>query len=275
MLTVESIVPPPLRFACLTPCVPGKTLGEQCAVIAAAGCTGVETIIFPDTPLVRWQQEFQRCTSDNGLQPVAVILGGLALYQPGQLPWIKEALQSIAATGAAALITPEYRAQDPLPLFPPYPAPPAAEQAQVMSNVVAISEMVRALRMALWLEPITQFESRFWRAVDPVLTLCDVLANPQVGLALDFHNMNITERDINATLRKSSAWLRHIHLADNNRRLPGHGHIDFAAGLATLQQIGYTGWYSFECGVPGDFVTEVRRSIANLTAQPLILEKTL
>lgn len=262
------------RFACLTPCVPGKTLAEQCALIAAAGCTGVETIIFPDTPLAQWQQEFQRCAGDNGLQPVAVIVGGLALYQPGQLPWIKEALQAIGETGAAALITPEYRAQDPLPLFPPYPAPPAAEQAQVMSNVVAISEMVRALHMALWLEPITQFESRFWRAVDPVLTLCAVLANPHVGLALDFHNMNITERDINETLCKSSAWVRHIHLADNNRRLPGHGHIDFAAGLATLQQIGYTGWYSFECGVPGDFVTEVRQSIAYLTTQPFLLEKT-
>lgn len=258
-----------MRFACLTPCVPGRTLAEQCALIGAAGCTGVETIIFPDTPLARWQQEFQRGAGENGLQPVAVILGGLALYQSGQLPWIQEALQAIAETGAAALITPEYRAQDPLPLFPPYPAPPAAEQAQVLTNVVAISEMVRALQMALWLEPITQFESRFWRAVDPVLTLCAVLANPQVGLALDFHNMNITERDINATLQKSSVWLRHLHLADSNRRLPGEGHIDFASGLTTLQQIGYAGWYSFECGVLGDFVTEVRLSIAFLSRKEL------
>jgi sugar phosphate isomerase/epimerase len=256
----------PLPFACLTTCVPGRSLAEQCAQIAAAGCMGVETIVFPDTPLEPWQHDLQQSAGVNGLQVVAVILGGLALYRSGQLSWIKEALAAIAEIGAAALITPEYRAQDPLPLFPPYAAPPLAEQRQVMDNVTAMSEVARTRSMSLWLEPITQFESRFWREVDPVLALCEQLANPYMGLALDFHNMNITERDIHATLQRSRAWLRHIHLADNNRRLPGQGHIDFGAALATLHQIGYRGWYSFECGGFGDFVTEVRQAIAQLAS---------
>src|SRR5215204_5478321 len=116
-----------IKFACVTMVAPGATLAEQCANIAAAGCTGIETIIFPTTPLAHWQQEIRNAADNAGVQIVAVILGGLALNQPGQLPWIGEALHAIKEIGAAGLITPEYRAQDPLPLFPPFPTPPVEE----------------------------------------------------------------------------------------------------------------------------------------------------
>ncbi len=116
-----------MKFACLTTVIPDKTLAEQCAMIAAAGCTGVETIIFPATRLEQWQQAIQIASENAGLQTVAVILGGLALYQPDFPGWLPEALQAIKEVKAAALLTPEYRAQDPLPLFPPYPAPLAIE----------------------------------------------------------------------------------------------------------------------------------------------------
>lgn len=254
-----------MKFACLTTAIPDKTLAEQCAMMAAAGCTGVETIVFPNTPLEQWQQMVSVASANAGLQTVAVILGGLALYQPNFPSWLPEALQAIKEVKAAALLTPEYRAQDPLPLFPPYPAPPAVEQAYVDAALDQISAIVTKLALPLWLEPITQFESRFWRDVETVRQTCQRLNNPQIGLVLDFHNMNITEADINATIRRASKWVRHIHLADNNRRLPGQGHIDFASGLATLQQFDYQGWYSFECAIQGDFTTMLHQVIQQLT----------
>jgi sugar phosphate isomerase/epimerase len=66
--------------------------------------------------------------------------------------------------------------------------------------------------------------------------------------------MNITEAAPLTALQQGGPWLRHVHLADNNRRLPGQGHIDFTAALRTLQNARYDGWYSFECAVEGDFV---------------------
>jgi sugar phosphate isomerase/epimerase len=251
-------------FACVTMVAPGATLDAQCAAIAAAGCTGVETIIFPATPLEAWQSDLRRAATDAGLTVAAVILGELALYQPGQMGWIGEALHAIHEVGSAALITPEYRSQDPLPLFPPFPLPPAAEQEQLLVALNEIVLIVSRLNMSLLLEPITQFESRFWREVDTVLGLCRQLDHPQLGLALDFHNMNITEADINASIKRAGRWVRHVHLADNNRRLPGQGHIDFRSGLATLREIGYAGWLSFECAVAGDFAQAVRSTILAL-----------
>jgi len=248
-----------MKFACCTTVAPGKTLSEQCAVIAAAGCSGVETIIFPDTPLEEWQYAVEVATTEAGLETVAVILGGLALYQPNFPAWVREALPAIHEIGAAALLTPEYRAQHPLPLFPPYPLPHSDEQAHVDVALERLNELVTKHQMQLFLEPLTQFESRFWRDVETVLQVCQQFNNPNIGLALDFHNMNITEADINASIRRAGSWVHHVHLADNNRRLPGQGHIDFASGLAALRQIDYQGWYSFECALQGDFAIELKQ----------------
>lgn len=255
-----------MRFACLTTVAPGASLAAQCAQIAAAGCAGAETLVFPSTPLEAWQAEFGRACADAGLAPAVVILGGLALFQPGQLPWLREALHAIAELGAAALLTPEYRAQDPLPLFPPFAAPPAHEQALVYAALGEAGASAARRGVQLLFEPLTQFEGRFWRDVASALAACRRLAAPHVGLALDFHNMNISEANLVASIVAAGSYVAHVHLADSNRRLPGQGHIDFAAGLAALHEVGYSGWYSFECAVEGDFAAELGQTMRALSA---------
>lgn len=253
-----------MRFACLSTVAPGDDLDAQCAAIAAAGCQGLETLIFPQDDLSTWQAAVRRATANAGLTPVVVILGGLALYKPGQSGWVGEAMQAVAELGAAVLLTPEYRSQDPLPLFPPYPPPPADETAQVEEALAFIGEMASQAQCITLLEPLTPFEGRFWPNVAAAQAACVQLDNPFVGLALDFHNMNMTEASIPASILRAGHWVRHVHLADNNRRLPGAGHIDFRAGLAALQAIGYDGWYSFECAVDGDFVPSLQHTLSRL-----------
>ena len=248
-----------MRFACLTGVAPGDDLAAQCAAIAATGCVGVETLVFPHDDLGKWQTEMRAAAANAGLEVAAVILGGLALYQPGQESWLAEAIQAVGELGGGVLLTPEYRPQDPLPIFPPYPAPSDAEVEQVARALAVVDVAARQYATSVFLEPLTQFEGRFWRDVATVQHVCEGLANPWIGLALDFHNMNITEANVVASVVRAGKWVRHVHLADSNRRLPGQGHIDFRAGVATLDAIGYDGWYSFECAVGDDFVRALQR----------------
>jgi sugar phosphate isomerase/epimerase len=243
---------------------PGNSLAEQCAHIAEAGCKGVETIVFPHDDLGQWQRGVRQAAGDAGLEVAAVILGGLALYMPGQEGWLTEAIAAVGEVGAGALMTPEFRAQEPLPMLPPYPMPSAEEQAQVWRAMEVVDGAARRSGVPIFLESLTQFEGRFWREVATVQAVCEALANPLIGIALDFHNMNITEANPIATIVRAGRWVRHVHLADSNRRLPGQGHIDFRAGVATLDAIGYDGWYSFECAVMGEFVPALRQAQARL-----------
>lgn len=255
-----------MRFACVNIAAPGADLATQCAFIAEAGCAGVETLLFPNEQLEGWQQTIRQATSNAGLEIASVILGGLALYQKGQESWLAEAIQAVGEVGGGVLMTPEYRPQDPLPLFPPYSQASVAEIEQVARAMAIVDGAARRRQTSVFLEPLTPFEGRFWRDVGTVQRLCEELANPWIGLALDFHNMNITEANIVATIMRAGKWVRHVHLADNNRRLPGQGHIDFHAGVATLDAIGYDGWYSFECATgyeeAADFAGVLRQTQA-------------
>ena len=257
-----------MRFACLTTAAPGRTLDSQCAAIAAAGCTGVETIIFPSTPLAAWVKEFRQAAAANGLAPTVVILGGLALYRPGGLGWIDAAVAALAEVGAAALITPEYRAQEPLPLFPPFPAPAPDEAAQVAAATLALAQQCAVYGVPLYLEPITHFEGRFWQTLAQVTAICEEMAavtTAEVGIVADFHNMNITEAQPRTAIAQAGKWIKHVHLADNNRRLPGEGHIDFSGGVQALRACDYQGWFSYECAIATDnFSSALRTNIAYL-----------
>ena len=247
-----------MKFASLTSIAPGASLAEQCAAIAQAGCAGVETIVFPTTPLEYWQREMRAATTNSNLELVAVILGGLALHHAGQMPYVREAMQAIAELGAAALLTPEYAAQQPLPLFPPYPAPPTHEQTRADEALHTISGLATQLNARVLIEPITQFESRFCRDVHTAIRMCDKTHNPLMQIVLDTHNINITEANVGESIRATGHRIGHVHLSDNNRQLPGCGHIDFVALLAALAEVSYHGWYSFECAVGDDFVVRVR-----------------
>ena len=167
---------------------------------------------------------------------------------------------------AMALVTPEYESQSPLPLFPPFVLPAAEECWQVERGLMALSEAATQHEVTVCLEPITQFESRHCRDVAGALNLIQQMNNPRMKLALDTHNMNITEARIEDSIRMAGDCIGLMHLADNNRLLPGKGHIDFAGVFAALREVNYAGWLSFECGVPGDFTTEMRECIAMLRA---------
>lgn len=248
-----------MKFACVAAGVPGRNFAEQCAAIGGAGMGGVETIVFPNTALELWQAETRAAAADAGIAVVTVILGGLALHRTGQEAYVREAMQAIAELGAGVLLTPEYAAQDPLPIFPPYPAAPADEHARVREAMRAIGRLASDLRCAVHVEPITQFESRHCRCVADAAALCAAADSPHASLVLDTHNMNITEASIVGSMRAVGAQIGHMHFADSNRLPPGHGHIEFGPILAALAELRYAGWISFECAFPGEFGATMRR----------------
>jgi sugar phosphate isomerase/epimerase len=58
--------------------------------------------------------------------------------------------------------------------------------------------------------------------------------------------MNIEEKDPAQTIVAAGGRLGHVHLADSNRQYPGQGHINFAALISALRQIGYSAYLSGE-----------------------------
>lgn len=97
------------------------------------------------------------------------------------------------------------------------------------------------------LEPLNRYESDFINTLEEAFQILEELNSERIGILADTFHMNIEEANIEENLKKVGRKLLHFHVADSNRWAPGCGHYDFKKTLATLKEIGYTGFLSVEC----------------------------
>ena len=83
-----------------------------------------------------------------------------------------------------------------------------------------------------------------------------------IKLHLDTVHMNIEEADIGAAIRLARGMVGHVHIADNDRYYPGHGHYDFYETIKALDDIGYQGALALETNNLPDWRTSAGKSLA-------------
>ncbi len=96
------------------------------------------------------------------------------------------------------------------------------------------------------LEPINVHQATFIHTTQEGIEMVRRVNRPNFNLMLDVYHINIEDTDMYASFREAREVLRFVHLADNNRRSPGSGHLDFEKFVAVLNEIGYDGFVSFE-----------------------------
>jgi sugar phosphate isomerase/epimerase len=101
--------------------------------------------------------------------------------------------------------------------------------------------------VTLLVEPINRYETDYLNTVQEALGLLHDIGSPSLKLLVDTYHMNIEEADIAASVRQAGAAIGHVHLADSNRQVPGHGHLDFPSVLRALRDVHYQGYLSLEC----------------------------
>jgi D-psicose/D-tagatose/L-ribulose 3-epimerase len=99
-------------------------------------------------------------------------------------------------------------------------------------------------RINLLLEPLNRYSTPFCSNLEDSLFVIENCDN--LRIMLDTFHMNIEEDSFKKTILQSKNLLNHLHFADNNRKMPGFGHIDFDNILSTLKYINYSDTISYE-----------------------------
>jgi sugar phosphate isomerase/epimerase len=105
-------------------------------------------------------------------------------------------------------------------------------------------KIARDVDISLMVEPLNRYSTPYcstYLDATPLIEKCDDLE-----LMLDTFHMNIEEDSFEDTILNSQHSLTHMHFADNNRKMPGFGHIDFHTIIKTMKKISYKGNISFE-----------------------------
>ena len=96
----------------------------------------------------------------------------------------------------------------------------------------------------LVLEPLNRYSTPYCATAKDAIAIAQQVDS--LGVLLDTFHMNIEEDLFKDTVQSSRKFLRHMHFADNNRKMPGFAHIDFSTIVKSLNEIGYNGYISFE-----------------------------
>lgn len=96
------------------------------------------------------------------------------------------------------------------------------------------------------LETVTIMQTNFINTCAEGADMVDRVDRPNFRLMLDVFHLNLEERDLLEAIRQYSPYNIHVHLADNNRRYPGHCGLDFRKIIGTFHECGYDGAFTTE-----------------------------
>lgn len=238
----------------------GKTLKEKFERAAAFGFDGVELAAWGFAgPMYESADEIAAAMAATGVKISSCCsMGSDDFVHPdsaerqARLDRLVRMLDFAGEVGAAGVVA--------LPIRPPVHLPdlsPLSDERALITGL-AVAMLKEALSRskagsaAVFLEPLNRYEAYYLRTLSDAVALAKTVEDSRAMILADLFHMNIEEADIAASIRAAGRWIGHVHLADSNRLLPGHGHIDFAAAFGALRTIGYDGWLALECGVPGD-----------------------
>lgn len=121
----------------------------------------------------------------------------------------------------------------------------AAKAVPIMRR---LCRKARDYGIQLVLEPLNRYSTPYCATAKDAVAIAQQVDS--LGVLLDTFHMNIEEDLFEDAIQSSRRFLRHMHFADNNRKMPGFAHIDFSTIVRSLIQISYDGYISFEPNLP-------------------------
>lgn len=114
------------------------------------------------------------------------------------------------------------------------------------------------------LEPLNRYETHLINRTDQAIEIAKRVNGPGIKVMADFFHMSIEETRIDGAIERGKDFIHHVHLADSNRLLPGHGHTDFRTPFAALRKMEYSKYMALECTVTGVAEQELPKCVRYL-----------
>ncbi|MFV0352336.1 MAG: TIM barrel protein [Oscillospiraceae bacterium] len=245
-----------MLLACASEMVPGETFTEKAHNLRKWGYSGMT--VFADH--ASWSeetlQELLHLEENTGVVPSEFLFmsndAGMLMSEneaeaAATLKLYTQAAEVCARLGAVTEIEYLYGPQDPLPLFDIYRQMDDKQEAAFLQKYRQITQPVIGTKGLVLLEGINRYESPYMNSVVDCKRVADKTGLAETGVLADFFHMSIEEANIPDTIKEIGSSIRHVHLGDNNRKMPGQGSLNWEAGFKSLKEIGYKGYVTMEC----------------------------
>jgi len=216
--------------------------------LKSTGYDGVEIPLFEGH--VSHYKRLGRIVKDAGLAASAVTvlptgksaIAAEAAERALALDHLKWAIDCAAALGANVLCGPFHQ---PLGEFSGIGST-EAEKSHCVEVHKRAAQYAAMSGINLSVEPLNRFECYFLNTARDAQALVNRVDEPNYGYLYDTFHFNIEEKSLPEAIRVTASAINHVHISENDRGIPGTGHVDFEAVFDALKESKYDGWLTVE-----------------------------
>jgi len=217
-------------------------------IIKGAGFDGVEIPLF--RPKDFQASSIRKAVEANGLECNActVLVDGFSLISDS--PDVRRRtrqhlgeLVKVAAEAGVGIIAG--------PLFSPVGYLPGRRRTNdewnwAVEGFQSLGDTLAAHQVTFAIEPLNRFETYFLNTAADAAKLAEQIDHPNIGILFDTFHANIEEKQIAAGYLTVGPHLKHVHTCENDRGIPGSGHVEWDQVFQALHSMNYDGWLTIE-----------------------------
>jgi D-psicose/D-tagatose/L-ribulose 3-epimerase len=217
-------------------------------IIKEAGFDGVEIPLFRAKDFQA--SSIRKAVEAHGLECNActVLVDGFSLISDS--PDVRrrtrqhlEDLVKVAAEGGVGIIAG--------PLFSPVGYLPGRRRTNdewnwAVEGFQSLGDTLAAHKVTFAIEPLNRFETYFLNTAADAAKLAKQIGHPNIGILFDTFHANIEEKQIATGYLTVGPHLKHVHTCENDRGIPGSGHVEWDQVFQALHSMNYDGWLTIE-----------------------------
>ena len=150
------------------------------------------------------------------------------------LKWAIRTTSLIGARGLAGVLYAPWGVYDP--------ANKSVRAERSAAAFAAVNDELESHDVTLGLEAINRFETDLVNTSAEAIAMANASGSDRVGVLLDTFHLNIEEKDIEGAITGAADKLVHFHVSDNDRGVPGSGHVPWDTVKKALTKINYDSW---------------------------------
>lgn len=214
-----------------------------------AGYDGVEVPIlngpiaeYAELAKVLDEKGLERTTAGVFLDPAKDPLSADRKVRAAALQNAIEMLDRTWAVGARLMAGPFYQV---LGRFTGE-GPTADELSRAVDFHQQLGEAASERDVVVALEPLNRFEAYLLNLARDAEDHVRRVDHPNIAMMYDTFHANIEERDAVKAYVETADSTVHIHISENDRGVPGTGHVPWAETFKAIKSSGYDGWLTIE-----------------------------
>ena len=109
-----------------------------------------------------------------------------------------------------------------------------------------VGDYAREHGVILAIEAVNRFETYFANTMDDLGRYLAMVDHPNIKAMYDTFHANLEEADPVAAYTRNVKDVVYIHISENDRGVPGRGHVPWKETFKAIRKSGYDGWLTIE-----------------------------